>query len=155
MINTQWMFIYQKPFYFKSTQAGISWIRHRISCFFISCTNLINKKVVCMCTVRALKRKCARVACHRQKTAGGCIDFRWSTNIQLVVMRYQQYLSLHSGCYFRQHFSGRFCAIIILPVNMTKKANQKSELACFKKLPQVICFPLILCYFEDFVFGLR
>lgn len=51
-------------------------------------------KKLCMCTVRALKRKCARVACHRQKTAGGCIDFRWSTYIQLVVMQYQQYLSV-------------------------------------------------------------
>lgn len=81
-------------------------------------------KKLCMRSVRALERKCTRVACHCQKTAGGCIDFRWSTNIQLVVMRYQQYLSMHTSvCYFRQHvtFSRPLCAIIIHPVNMTNK----------------------------------
>ncbi len=121
MINTQWMFIYKKPCYFKVHR--LSYHRSFIEYHAFLCPALISSiKELCMCTVCALKRKRVRVACHRQKTAGGCIDFRWSTNIQLVVIRNQQYLSLHSVCYFRQHFSGPFCAIIIHPVNMTKKS---------------------------------
>lgn len=89
-------------------------------------------KKLCMCTVRALKRKCARVACHCQKTAGGCIDFRWSTNIQLVVMRTVSVPAFCLKNYFRQHFSGPFCAIIIHPVNITKKQIRNQSLYVLK-----------------------
>jgi len=72
---------------------------------------------LCICT-------CFGKKCHGKKTAGGCIDFIWSTNFQLILMQYP-YLSELVGV------SEQSCAIIIHPINIYIYIFFKSQLACF------------------------
>lgn len=68
----------------------------------------------------------------------------------LVVMQYQQYLSLHTSvCYNRQHvrFSGSLCAIMIQPINMTKSRSEIRACMFFHKK--------YVHHFEVFVFEVK
>lgn len=77
---------------------------------------LINIEVV---YVYVLWKENALVACHGQKTPGGCIDFRWSTNFQLILMHI---CLLVSGCLWK----------ILCYYNSSDKYEKKKwQLVCF------------------------